>query len=94
MLSSPRQAAEAWRPIAGRFAFTVFALDIVGTDLLALPVHAGSEVPHWLVGLVQGPVERGRPGHGDDHALGLEKVVTIQFTLTKRLTAWAGSQRQ
>jgi hypothetical protein len=29
------QAAEAPRPIAGNFAFTIFALGIIGTGLLA-----------------------------------------------------------
>ena len=35
------QAAEALRPIAGPFAFAVFALGIIGTGLLAVPVLAG-----------------------------------------------------
>ena len=51
------QAAEALRPIAGDFAFTVFSLGIVGTGLLAVPVLAGSaayalgETMKWKVGL-------------------------------------------
>lgn len=36
------QAAEALRPVAGEFAFAAFALGIVGTGLLAVPVLAGS----------------------------------------------------
>jgi Mn2+/Fe2+ NRAMP family transporter len=36
------QAAEALRPIAGQFAFAMFALGIIGTGLLAVPVLAGS----------------------------------------------------
>jgi NRAMP (natural resistance-associated macrophage protein)-like metal ion transporter len=36
------QAAEALRPIAGVFAFAVFAAGIIGTGLLAIPVLAGS----------------------------------------------------
>ena len=36
------QAAEALRPVAGRFAFMLFTLGIVGTGLLAVPVLAGS----------------------------------------------------
>lgn len=36
------QAAEALRPIAGPFAFAMFALGIIGTGLLAVPVLAGS----------------------------------------------------
>ena len=60
-IQTSSQAAEALRPIAGRFAFTIFALGIVGTGLLALPVLAGSaayavgETLHWRVGLAQRP---------------------------------------
>ena len=60
-IQTSSQAAEALRPIAGRFAFTIFALGIVGTGLLALPVLAGSaayavgEALHWRVGLAQRP---------------------------------------
>ncbi len=56
-IQTSAQAAEALRPIAGRFAFTVFALGIIGTGLLALPVLAGSaayavgEALGWRVGL-------------------------------------------
>ena len=39
---SSSQAAEALRPVAGEFAFVVFALGIIGTGLLAVPVLAGS----------------------------------------------------
>jgi NRAMP (natural resistance-associated macrophage protein)-like metal ion transporter len=41
-IGSASQAAEALRPVAGRFAFFLFALGIVGTGLLAVPVLAGS----------------------------------------------------
>jgi NRAMP (natural resistance-associated macrophage protein)-like metal ion transporter len=41
-IESAAQAAEALRPVAGRFAFLLFALGIVGTGLLAIPVLAGS----------------------------------------------------
>ena len=41
-IETPRQAAEALRPIAGQFAFVLFTLGIVGTGMLALPVLAGS----------------------------------------------------
>jgi NRAMP (natural resistance-associated macrophage protein)-like metal ion transporter len=36
------QAAEALRPIAGNLAFFLFAMGIIGTGLLAVPVLAGS----------------------------------------------------
>ena len=41
-IQTSSEAAEALRPIAGRFAFTVFALGIVGTGMLAVPVLVGS----------------------------------------------------
>jgi len=41
-IETTTQAAQALEPIAGRFAFLLFALGIVGTGLLALPVLAGS----------------------------------------------------
>ncbi len=60
-IETSAQAAEALRPIAGRFAFVVFAAGIVGTGLLALPVLAGSaayalgEAWAWRVGLARLP---------------------------------------
>jgi Mn2+/Fe2+ NRAMP family transporter len=36
------QAAEALKPIGGEFAFIIFALGIVGTGLLAIPILAAS----------------------------------------------------
>jgi NRAMP (natural resistance-associated macrophage protein)-like metal ion transporter len=56
-IQTSSQAAEALRPIAGPFAFFVFALGIIGTGMLALPVLAGSsayavgETFGWHVGL-------------------------------------------
>ena len=41
-ITSAAQAAEALRPIAGNLTFFLFALGIVGTGLLAVPVLAGS----------------------------------------------------
>lgn len=41
-IQSASEAAEALRPIAGRFAFVPFALGIVSTGLLAVPVLAGA----------------------------------------------------
>ena len=41
-ISSATQAAEALRPLAGDFTFALFALGIIGTGLLAIPVLAGS----------------------------------------------------
>jgi NRAMP (natural resistance-associated macrophage protein)-like metal ion transporter len=41
-IQTASQAAEALKPIAGPFAFILFALGIVGTGMLAVPVLAGS----------------------------------------------------
>ncbi|MGJ3648702.1 NRAMP family divalent metal transporter [Sphingomonas sp. GlSt437] len=41
-IATSSQAAEALRPIAGQFAFALFALGIIGTGMLAVPVLAGS----------------------------------------------------
>jgi NRAMP (natural resistance-associated macrophage protein)-like metal ion transporter len=55
-IQTSAQAAEALRPIAGRFASAVFTVGIVGTGLLAVPVLAGSaayalgEARRWPVG--------------------------------------------
>ena len=59
-IQTSAQAAEALRPVAGNFAFAIFALGIVGTGLLAVPVLAGSaayavsELYGWKAGLSQG----------------------------------------
>jgi NRAMP (natural resistance-associated macrophage protein)-like metal ion transporter len=56
-IQSSRQAAEALRPLAGDAAYLLFALGLVGTGLLAIPVLAGSasfaiaEVFGWPSGL-------------------------------------------
>jgi NRAMP (natural resistance-associated macrophage protein)-like metal ion transporter len=41
-IQSSAQAAEALKPVAGQFASLIFALGILGTGLLAIPVLAGS----------------------------------------------------
>ncbi|MEX8517817.1 MAG: NRAMP family divalent metal transporter [Leptothrix sp. (in: b-proteobacteria)] len=59
-IQTSAQAAEALRPVAGEFAFAVFALGIIGTGMLAVPVLAGSaayavsEVFGWKAGLSHG----------------------------------------
>jgi Mn2+/Fe2+ NRAMP family transporter len=62
-IETAADAAQALRPIAGDAAFFLFALGIVGTGLLAVPVLAGSaayavgETFHWPVGLDRKPLE-------------------------------------
>lgn len=62
-IETSAQAAEALRPVAGQFAEVIFALGIIGTGLLAVPVLAGSaayaigEGRQWIVGLARKPRE-------------------------------------
>jgi len=59
-IQTSADAAEALRPVAGDFAFAIFALGIVGTGLLAVPVLSGSaayavsEVLGWKAGFSHG----------------------------------------
>jgi Mn2+/Fe2+ NRAMP family transporter len=41
-IETTRQAAEALRPLAGKFAATLFTVGIVGVGFLAIPTLAGS----------------------------------------------------
>ena len=62
-IETSAQAAEALRPIAGEFTFAVFAVGIIGTGMLAVPVLAGSaayavaEMFRWPEGLDRRPRE-------------------------------------
>jgi len=62
-IQTSAQAAEALRPIAGVFAFALFAAGIIGIGLLAVPVLAGSaayalgEALDWPTGLARMPLD-------------------------------------
>lgn len=72
-IETASQAASALKPLAGNFAFILFALGIVGTGLLAVPVLAGSasyalsETFGWKEGLYRKLT----------HAHGFYGVITI-----------------
>lgn len=72
-IESAAQAALALRPIAGNFAYQLFAVGIIGTGMLAIPVLAGSaayalsEAMGWRAGLELKPRE----------ARGFYTVITI-----------------
>jgi NRAMP (natural resistance-associated macrophage protein)-like metal ion transporter len=65
-IQTSAEAAKALEPLAGRFAFVLFALGIVGTGLLAVPVLAGSaaygvaEAFKWRASLERRPREARR----------------------------------
>jgi NRAMP (natural resistance-associated macrophage protein)-like metal ion transporter len=56
-IETAADAAEALRPLAGNFTFALFAIGIMGTGLLAIPILSGSaayavaEVMQWKSGL-------------------------------------------
>jgi NRAMP (natural resistance-associated macrophage protein)-like metal ion transporter len=56
-IESAEQAAQALKPLAGQYAYLLFACGIIGTGLLAIPVLAGSgayalaELMGWKEGL-------------------------------------------
>jgi Mn2+/Fe2+ NRAMP family transporter len=60
-IQTSAEAAKALEPVAGAFASKIFALGILGTGLLAVPVLAGSagyalgEALKWPVGLARKP---------------------------------------
>ena len=62
-IETSSQAAEALKPVAGSFAFAIFALGVIGTGLLAIPVLAGSaayalgEARKWPIGLGREPLQ-------------------------------------
>lgn len=64
-ITSAAQAAEALRPFAGDFAYTLFAIGIIGVGMLAVPVLAGSsayalsEAFGWKTGLYRKAKEAG-----------------------------------
>ena len=68
-IETTAQAAEALRPIAGQFAFVLFALGVIGTGMLALPVLAGSAAyaVASLLGVRKGldrPLAKAKPFYG------------------------------
>ncbi|AGK58136.1 natural resistance-associated macrophage protein [Hyphomicrobium denitrificans 1NES1] len=83
-IQSSAQAAEALKPIGGSLAFVLFALGIIGTGLLSIPVLAGSaayafgEALKWKVGLSLDPTE-GKAFYG---MIALSTVVGIAINFS------------
>lgn len=82
-IGSAQQAAEALRPLAGDFAYLLFATGIIGTGLLAVPVLAGSasyavaETLGWRGGLYR----KFRDAHGFYGVITIATVIglTVNF---------------
>jgi Mn2+/Fe2+ NRAMP family transporter len=60
-IATAQDAAQALRPLAGDFAYLLFAVGMIGTGMLAIPVLAGSsayvaaEILHFRTGLNEKP---------------------------------------
>ncbi len=60
-IATAQDAAEALRPLAGNFAYILFAVGMIGTGMLAIPVLAGAsayvaaEMLHFRAGLNEKP---------------------------------------
>lgn len=84
-IQTAQQAAAALRPLAGNFAFALFALGIIGTGLLAVPILAGSaayalgETLRWPVGLERSPLQ----AKGFYSILSLAMIVGIGLNFAK-----------
>lgn len=76
-IATAADAAQALEPLAGKFAFLLFALGIIGTGLLAVPVLAGSaayavgDTRGWKVSLDAKPWE----------AIGFYSVIGVAIAL-------------
>jgi len=84
-IDSATQAAEALRPVAGDFAYLIFAIGIIGTGLLAVPVLAGSSAyaVSETVGLKEGLSKK------SGLAPGFYLVIAVS-TLIGMLINWLG----
>ena len=81
-IETARQAAEALRPVAGEAAYLLYALGLIGTGLLAIPVLAGAasyavaEVFQWPAGLSL------KPWHGRRFYLVLAGAVVVGIAIS------------
>lgn len=94
-VQSSAQAAEALRPAAGKAAFWLFALGIIGTGMLAVPVlaaasaYATAEAFGWKVGL--GRALGRAPGFYGVLGLGMVVGIGLTFTALDPIKALVGS---
>jgi Mn2+/Fe2+ NRAMP family transporter len=90
-IDSAAQAAQALRPVAGDLAFALFALGIIGTGLLAVPVLAGSaayalaEAMGWRAGLELKP--RQARGFYAIIATAILAAMLLDFAVANPITA-------
>jgi NRAMP (natural resistance-associated macrophage protein)-like metal ion transporter len=94
-IQTAEQAASALRPLAGPAAATLFALGLIGTGLLAVPVLAGSaafaiaEGAEWPRGMGETPRTAGRFFGVIAIALGLGTAITFTRIDAIKLLIWS-----
>jgi NRAMP (natural resistance-associated macrophage protein)-like metal ion transporter len=94
-IQTSAQAAEALRPLAGAAAFLLFALGIVGTGMLAVPVlaaasaYSAAEAFGWQVGL--GRTLAKAPGFYSVLGVGMALGLGLNFTALDPIKALIGS---
>jgi len=82
-IGTAADAAAALRPLAGQWAYLLFAMGIIGTGLLSIPVLAGSsayalaETFHWHEGLSK----KMKQAHGFYGVIILSMIVAIAIDL-------------
>jgi len=82
-IGTAADAAAALRPLAGNWAYLLFALGIIGTGLLSIPVLAGSsayalaETFHWHEGLSK----KMRQAHGFYGVIIVSMIIAIGIDL-------------
>ncbi len=94
-IQTSAQAAEALRPLAGAAAFFLFALGIVGTGMLAVPIlaaasaYSAAEAFGWKVGL--GRTLAKAPGFYSVLGVGMVLGMGLNFTALDPIKALVGS---
>jgi NRAMP (natural resistance-associated macrophage protein)-like metal ion transporter len=86
-IQTSQQAAKALEPIAGKAALVIFALGIIGTGMLAVPVLAGSaayavgEALQWPTGLDRKPLD----AKGFYGVVSIATVIGLAINFTHRI---------
>ncbi len=94
-IQTAEQAASALRPLAGPAAAALFALGLIGTGLLAVPVLAGSaafaiaEGADWPRGMGETPRTAGRFYATLAITLGLGTAITFAHIAAIKLLIWS-----
>jgi Mn2+/Fe2+ NRAMP family transporter len=84
-INSAAEAANALRPVAGDFAFLLFAFGVIGTGLLAVPVLAGSAAYAFAeaFGWKEGLYLKFKQAHGFYGVITIATLIGLLVNFTK-----------